>query len=126
MRGTKRTTVSLILASTMLACCSDNPKTVWTVQEPSPDGSHVAFAKIDVWGGPGNSYALTTVSLKTANVRSVVDIVVLDDNEATLDEMKNLRLAWRSNSQLEITASAKARPTFEAIKAQGVDITLNL
>jgi hypothetical protein len=110
--------------------------TIWKTEVRSPDGSWIASAETIQNGGFGSAAIQTTVYLKQATV-SGPPMEVLDfwcdgpaprpyvlDNTANAGGTIHLAMNWVTPSHLDVTYDGNARLDFQAIKMDGIDISV--
>jgi hypothetical protein len=93
---------------------------------PSPDGNWIAVAESEQFGGPGNAYDDTTVSLKwVKNSDPATQILLFSHQFATM----NLTMEWVDPTHLlvkygEFEPRDRITIEFQAVKCGGVEIAL--
>jgi len=128
-------TLSVLTATWLLAsgCGAD---TVWENETRSPDGRYVAIARTLQNGGFGSASVDTSVSLQQANIPRTGTIVLdfycdgpvphpyILDNVANAGGTISLKMKWITPSHLDVTYHGDANIGFQAVRYQGIDISL--
>ena len=118
--GCKAIGSTVVLLCCLMACGKD-AATIWSTESNSPDGRWVAIARTDQYGGPGTAGIQTTVFLKQTKGRpDETKILLLSQGTADVD----LRLNWLTPAHLEIIYRQSTSVDFEAIKCDGIDISV--
>lgn len=103
---------------------------------PSPDGQYIAIASTVQNGGFGSASIDTVISLQQANIPKTRTIVLAFDcngpvpHPYTLDNVANaggtigLSMKWTTPSHLEVTYHGDPTVDFQAVRYQGIDISL--
>ncbi|HZQ44444.1 MAG TPA: hypothetical protein VFA99_14410 [Acidobacteriaceae bacterium] len=116
--------VTFLLSTMLISSCNYNSK-VWSLELKSPDGKHVAYARSDIYTGPGTDGGQTTVDLNwTEGSQKPVGILTLPDVPRVPQQETVLQMKWLSSTDLELDYSGKEEPLFQAIKCDGVNIVL--
>jgi len=116
--------IALLLPTILIFACNSNSK-VWSLELKSPDGKHVAYARSDIFSGPGTDGAQTTVDLNwTDGSQKPVGILTLPDAPRVPQQQTVLQMKWISPTDLEVDYSGKEEPLFQAVKCYGVNIVL--
>ena len=105
-----------------LTACQSATQTIWTAQSKSPDGAYIALAHTENTDGPGINAQYTEVELKQSfNGAKPVTILTLDEGS---EAVKNLQMNWTSPSRLVVSYQGNPTLLFEAIKAFGLDVSV--
>ncbi|MGB6679567.1 MAG: hypothetical protein WBE44_22925 [Terriglobales bacterium] len=113
---------SLLVIGVCIVLSSCNPKTTWSVEVPSPDGSWIASARTDQYSGPGNAGLYTGVYLRrTRGQKDPMEILLLDQQETGPITVK---MNWLTPSHLEVTYTDNPTVDFQAVKAAGIEISV--
>lgn len=111
---------------------------VWKTEVRSPDGTWIATARTDQWGGFGTARVETTVSIRkvdgTVNHGEPFGILSFPDGGGiskayTLSDDnadRSLDVRWTSPKHLEITHTSAINPDLEVVRFSDVDITYDL
>ncbi len=111
-----------LLAIFVIACGCRGGETIWGTEARSPDGQWLAVARTDQYSGPGNAALITAVSLKRMKgPKSPIDVLEVFQNSRSMD----LKLNWLTSKHLEVSYREPVAIEFQAIKAAGIDISLN-
>lgn len=102
--------------------CGQDMATIWSTESRSPDGGWVAKAHTDQYGGPGTAAVISTVSLqRTAGRQDEIEVLELWQDSYPI----TLALEWLTPTHLHIAYRGRATIDFQAIKAAGIDISVN-
>ena len=113
----------LIVISCVLASGCKEPIT-WSAESRSPDGKMIATAKTDDESGPGTDFIQTTVYLNwVTNKNPPTMILAFSDGPPGPDGMK-VGMNWITPKHLELTYKGKRTFDFQAIKCDGIDISV--
>ena len=105
--------------------CRDQGKIIWSNELPSPDGHWLASAVTRQWSGPGNAFVATTVYLKwTSGSQSPIEILGFENASAYPSGITNVKMEWITPSHLGVTYGPNATLNFQAIKCDGVGISV--
>ncbi len=116
----------LIVACCVLVCgCRDEGTTIWSNEVRSPDGHWLALAATKQWSGPGNAYVATSVYLKGVNGSQVpTQILGFSNDSAYPAGVTNVKMEWVTPKHLNVTYGGHATLDFQAIKCNGIDISV--
>lgn len=123
-RGRLKTALIAFIGLSLFGSSCSEGRTTWSTELTSPDGSYRATARSKHWGGPGNNFSATTVSLGQSGQSPSV-IMAFEHQYDTM----NLKLEWITANHLEITYGDSGRPgdqvvvDFQAIKLHQIRIT---
>lgn len=105
--------------------CHTGPATTWSARVRSPDGSWVAIARTQHWGGLGGDY--TSVYLQRLGVsQAPITILGFSHQWPTM----RLNMKWLSSSHLEVIYGPSSKPwdhvnvDFQVVKIAGIDVSL--
>ena len=102
---------------------------------PSPDGTWVATARTDQWGGFGSAWVETTVSIRkldgTVNHGKPFDVLSYPGGGnipktytlAQENADHDLQVRWASSKHLEIAHASPVEPDLEVIRFSDIDVT---
>jgi hypothetical protein len=128
------TLLALVAVSLLGSGC--NAPTVWDYELGSPDGQYVAIARTVQSGGFGDNWIITSVSLQQTNIPSTNTEILsffcdgpvphpfVLDNAANAGGTINLQLKWITPSYLSVAYHGDASLDFQAVKYQGIHISL--
>jgi hypothetical protein len=131
-----RAAISLVIITACFLAAGCHAPTVWKAKLLSPDGRYVAIARTVQSGGDGDAWIDTRVSLKpTAYSGAPTEVLgfwcegpvprpYVLDNVANAGGTIDLKMSWVTASHLEVTYSDHASLEFEAVKYQGIDISV--
>lgn len=129
--------ISLALVTAGFLGSGCNAPTVWDAEVPSPDGQYIAIANTVQNGGFGTDSIDTIISLQQANIPKTRTIVLAFDcngpvpHPYVLDDVANaggtinLKVHWVTPSHLDVTYHGNPTIDFQAVKCQGIVITLH-
>jgi len=100
--------------------------TIWSAEATSPDGSWLATARTDQYGGPGTAAVLTTVYLKWAKgAQRPIQILGFSFHSAYASRTARVQMKWLTPSHLEVAYNGNdANLDFQVVKCGGVDISV--
>lgn len=113
----------LVVVTCVLASGCKAPIT-WSAESRSSDGKMIATAKTTDESGPGTDFIQTTVYLNwTKGSQPPMLILAFSDGPAGPGGM-NVGMNWLSPTHLELTYKGQRPLDFQAVKCDGVDITV--
>jgi len=122
MRNLSVLALSGFLAGAFVGCSQGN-ETTWSNESKSPDGAWVVSAHTEhTQGGFGTGWEGTLIQLKQSfKEAKPVDVLDFDDDP---EPPKDIQAHWISPSHLQITYRGNPRINFQAVKAFGMDISV--
>lgn len=108
----------------MLSGCGGNSVNLWSTESKSPHGDWVAQAHTLQSSGFGTAAVGTGVYLKrTGSPRTLIQVLGFSNGSAYPVGVTSVKLAWITNSHLDVTYNQDAKLNFQVTKASGVEIT---
>lgn len=119
--------VALFVQLSGCSLSSLDSATVWSAKSKSPDGKIVASAETIEIGGFGTAGPPATfVHLKYARVPGAGDLILGFGNPTARPVgVTAVKMKWVTNTHLDVTYTKPANLGFQAIKADGVQITVH-
>jgi hypothetical protein len=96
---------------------------IWSAESRSPDGRLLVSASTEQFGGPGTAAVETAVYLKQDS-RPPMEILGLSNEGAYPSGITNVGMNWLTPSHLELTYKGHATLDFQAVKCDGIDISV--
>jgi hypothetical protein len=102
--------------------CQSATQTIRKSESKSPDGGWLVLTHTENTDGPGINAQYTTIEMKQSfDGAKPVEILVFDEGS---EEAKDIKANWVSPSHLNITYRGNPEILFQAIKAFGMDVSL--
>ncbi|MES2392303.1 MAG: hypothetical protein V4555_11725 [Acidobacteriota bacterium] len=105
-----------------LTSCESSTQTIWRAQSKSPDGAYIALAHTENTDGPGINGQYTEVELEQS-FKGARPLTILTLDEGS-NAVKNLQMKWDDPSHLVVSYQGNPEVLFEAVKAFGLDVTV--
>lgn len=105
--------------------CDPAHETISSVESRSPNGYWIASNKTVRYSGPGNAAVISSVYLQRAD-KSKPSVEILEffyDGQGSQTGI-GLTMRWADPSHLEVAYNGHASIDFQAVKAAGVNISL--
>jgi hypothetical protein len=119
-----KATSLLIFGACLLASGCRGSETIWSAEARSPDGTMLASARTVAQSGFGTGYIGTIVYLSWAKgSQPKMEILGLSD-QSEAPGAANVEMKWLTPTHLELTYKGRHTLDFEAVKCNGVDISV--
>jgi hypothetical protein len=107
-------------------CWREGVQTIWSAETPSPDGSWLANARTEQYGGFGTGRVETDVYLKWIKGSQPPKLILMffhDPNDPP--RLISLSMKWITPSHLDVAYNGRAKVNFQVVKYGDVDISLH-
>jgi hypothetical protein len=127
IRSVARMVIALLIVGSLVLVsgCRDKGTTIWSKEVRSPDGQWLAAAATKQWSGAGTAYVATSVYLKwMGGSQPPIEILGFSNDSAYPSGITNVKMEWVTPKHLEVTYGSHAKLDFQAVKCNGIDISV--
>ena len=121
---TRKFIALLVIGACLFASSCGKAPPTWSVESKSPDGKMIATARTHEQSGFGTGWAQTTVDLNwTTGSQPPTVILAFSDGPSGPGGM-NVGMKWLTPTCLELAYKGRRPIDFQAVKCDGVEITV--